>query len=79
MRAIPAGIFDVPTPKFLITVGNNSAVYRGIITFDEDTENLPAMTNDSEIHSSVSRDKNVFFQTVLRIKKVKKITRNTWW
>lgn len=26
MRAIPAGMFEVPTPKFLITVGNNSAV-----------------------------------------------------
>lgn len=50
IRAIPAGIFDVPTPKFLITVGNNSAVYNGMMTFDDDTENLPAITNDSDTH-----------------------------
>lgn len=61
IRAIPAGMFEVPTPKFLITVGNNSAVYRGIITFDEDTENLPAITNDSETHLFVSDSKNMLF------------------
>lgn len=55
MRAIPAGIFEVPTPRFLITVGNNSAVYRGIMTFDDETENLPAITNDSETHSFVPK------------------------
>lgn len=57
MRAIPAGMFEVPTPRFLMTVGNNSAVYRGMITFDEDTENLPAITNDNDTHSSVSDEK----------------------
>jgi hypothetical protein len=54
ISAIPAGILEVPTPKFLMTVGNNSAVYNGIMTFAEDTENLPAITNDSETHFSVS-------------------------
>lgn len=42
-----------------MTVGNNSAVYRGIMTFEEDTENLPAMTNDSDTHSSVSVKKHI--------------------
>jgi len=67
IRAIPAGIFEVPTPKFRITVGNNSAVYKGMITFDEETENLPAITNDNDTHSLVSIDK-IIFKNLYQIK-----------
>lgn len=54
MSAMPAGMLDVPTPKFRMTVGKSSAVYRGMMTLDEDTENFPAITSDSDTHSSVS-------------------------
>lgn len=66
MRAIPAGMLEVPTPKFRMTVGNSSAVYRGMMTFAEDTENLPAITNDSDTHSSVSESRSVRKKKTLR-------------
>lgn len=61
MSAMPAGILDVPTPKFRMTVGKSSAVYRGMMTLDEDTENLPAITSDSDTHSSVSAGSKALF------------------
>lgn len=45
MRAMPAGTLEEPTPKFLMTVGNSSAVKTGITTLLEDTQNLPTMAN----------------------------------
>lgn len=53
MRAIPAGIFDEPTPKFLMTVGKSSAVNTGIMTFDDETENLPIMARVMVNHSEL--------------------------
>lgn len=42
---MPAGTLDAPTPKFLILVGNSSAVYTGITTLDEEMANLPSMAH----------------------------------
>ena len=53
IKAIPAGTFDEPTPKFLITVGNSSAVNTGMTTFDEDIENFPIIANVIVSHSQV--------------------------
>jgi hypothetical protein len=51
IKAIPAGTLEEPTPRFLTTVGNSSAVNTGITALDEDTENLPAIANAMVTHS----------------------------
>lgn len=70
MSAMPAGMLDVPTPKFRMTVGKSSAVYRGMMTLDEDTENLPAITSDSDTHSSVSAENKALFVKSASVQKV---------
>lgn len=50
-----------------MTVGNNSAVYNGMMTLDEDTENLPAITNDSCTQSSLPVRGNIInFNVIIR-------------
>lgn len=43
------------------------------MTFEEDTENLPAMTNDSDTHSSVSVKKHIQISCSKKKKKTTKL------